>query len=409
MLNKVMNVFLLIFTIVSIGLAQPDSTSSWHLQWQYETALVDTGIVNNFIISRMNSQDNQEKKVTIQKSDWQVIGSSNGNSIFQEPDSGLKPGVIYAYTVYAASSDTLTSAPSNVAEGAIPLISAPDSVYVQVDHTNGTSTGIIPVTIVNPLEETLLLSSKKDVHSPSGGGLSNENFSMSGFTFNSTLDSGEVVYIDLTVTNADTSKAFFYTRRVTLFFTTDFVEQTVEIIGTPSVTVTANSAHISWQTNIPSRDYIDYGLNHDKTLQSETGQTLITNHERTLSSLLPATLYYFQIVSNTDISGPSYSQEFQFLTDQAPEISRKTRIFPGKFIAAQHTVINFYDIPAGGSVTIYSWIGDIVYEKEGLPGGDFAWDVKNPSGKNISSGFYLYFIQDGQGRVEAQGKFIVIR
>jgi hypothetical protein len=415
MLNKVMIVFLLIFTIVSIGLAQPDSTSSWHLQWQYETAMTDTGIVDNFIISRLNSEDSQEKKVTLQKNEWQVIGTANGNSIFQQQDTGLKPGVIYAYTVYAASSDTLTSAASNVAEGAVPLIYASDSIHVHVDQSGGTSSGIIPLTIINPLEETLLRTFKKEIHSASGGSISNENFSTSSFTFNSTMDDKEYAYIDLTVTNADTSKAFFYTRRVVVYFTYEEVtppDSSSLVVGVPNATAWPDSVRITWQTSQASRDYIRYGMSHDKSQQSDQEASAAIQHARTLNGLTPETLYYYQIISYTATSGPHYSPEYQFLTAEeppAPGTARKTRIFPGKFIAAQHTVINFYDIPAGGSVTIYNWVGDIVYEKEGLPAGDFAWDVKNPSGKNISSGFYLYFIQDGQGKVEAQGKFIVIR
>jgi len=414
MLNKTTLVCLIIFAVVSLGRAQPDSTSSWHLQWQYETALVDTGIVDNFIIKRLNSQDNQEQKVTLQKNEWQIIGTENGNSIFQQADSGLQPGVIYAYTVYAASSDTLTSAASNVAQGAVPQIIAPDSVYVQVDQTGGTTSGIIPLTIINPLEESLLRTFKKEVHSTSGG-LSNENFSTSSFTFNATLDSGEVAYIDLTVTNADTSKSFFYTRRVVLYFTYEEVivpDSSSLVVGVPGVTAWPDSMRLTWQTSAASRDYIKYGTAHDKSQQSEQEASASINHTQTLHGLTPETLYYYQIISYTATTGPHYSPEYQFLTAQAPEprgTPRQTRIFPGKFIATQHDAINFYDIPAGGRLTIYNWLGDVVYEKDNLPAADFAWDVKNPSGKNISSGFYLYFIQDGQGKVEAQGKFIVIR
>jgi len=38
-----------------------------------------------------------------------------------------------------------------------------------------------------------------------------------------------------------------------------------------------------------------------------------------------------------------------------------------------------------------------------------SWFVKNPSGKNISSGFYLYKIKDQNGNLDAEGTVIIIR
>jgi len=40
--------------------------------------MVDTGIVDNFIISRLNSDNAQEKKVIVHKNEWQVTGTENG-------------------------------------------------------------------------------------------------------------------------------------------------------------------------------------------------------------------------------------------------------------------------------------------------------------------------------------------
>jgi hypothetical protein len=408
MFNKLLITILLIIVGSSLLFAQADSTSSWHLLWDYPTALVDTGIVDNFIITRLNSENAEEKEVIVQKNNWTVIGSENGTSVFQEADTDLLPGVIYAYTAYAASADTLTSPPSNIAQGTVPKILAPDNLKFHIDEQTGEASGIIGFSLLNRLEENLDLSYRKDVVSPSGGDLFDEVLSTSNFTFSSDMDSGEVAYLDITATNADTSKAFFYTKRITLFFTTDSVAVRI-LIGVPIVSVSENAAQITWQTSTPSRDYVVYGTTHDKNLQSAEDQTAITNHERTLSGLSANTTYYFQIISQSATSGIYYSDEYQFLTAAQPGLERKSRIYPGKFIASRHSQITFYDIPAGGRLEIYSWIGSLVYEKKNMAGGEFSWLVQNPSGKNISSGFYLYYIKDQRGRVEAQGKFIVIR
>ncbi|MGI6295586.1 MAG: fibronectin type III domain-containing protein [Armatimonadota bacterium] len=56
------------------------------------------------------------------------------------------------------------------------------------------------------------------------------------------------------------------------------------------------SLTISWSTNVPSSSIVDYGLT-DAYSQTEASQTLVTEHNVTLSGLEPSKQYYYKITS----------------------------------------------------------------------------------------------------------------
>jgi len=65
--------------------------------------------------------------------------------------------------------------------------------------------------------------------------------------------------------------------------------------GVRVVNITANSATVTWQTSKPAAAQIEYGTTPGSFLLRtfERGET--TNHNLTLSPLLPETIYYFRI------------------------------------------------------------------------------------------------------------------
>jgi hypothetical protein len=90
----------------------------------------------------------------------------------------------------------------------------------------------------------------------------------------------------------------------------------------------------------------------------------------------------------------------------------------------------FYNLPARAEVRIYTLAGEIVAELEHdastysgdtrwfndfsaknrlLPGGEHAWDLLSEANQNLTTGLYLYTVQDKSSGEVQQGKFAVIK
>ena len=70
--------------------------------------------------------------------------------------------------------------------------------------------------------------------------------------------------------------------------------------SSPSIVVngiTANSATITWTTNVPSSSQVVYDATSAYGLSSLTDPALATSHSVTLMGLSPATLYHYQVLS----------------------------------------------------------------------------------------------------------------
>lgn len=83
------------------------------------------------------------------------------------------------------------------------------------------------------------------------------------------------------------------------------------VISNISSTTTANTATISWITNLPATSWISYGLS-STNLNSSTAQT--TLNSQTISNLTKQTRYYYQIHSQTSTGLTANSQINQFRT-----------------------------------------------------------------------------------------------
>lgn len=80
--------------------------------------------------------------------------------------------------------------------------------------------------------------------------------------------------------------------------------------------VYSNSAVISWETDIESDGYIEYGNNELYGMSSYVNTTMTKQHRMQLQDLQPATTYYFRIISSQySLEGTkSYSQGYKFTT-----------------------------------------------------------------------------------------------
>jgi hypothetical protein len=84
-------------------------------------------------------------------------------------------------------------------------------------------------------------------------------------------------------------------------------------------------------------------------------------------------------------------------------------LFPDPYVAGQgYNEIVFTDLPASCTIDILTVNGDVVrtiVESDG--DGQAAWDLRNSSGKELTSGLYLYIIESTQE--VKRGKLVISR
>lgn len=91
--------------------------------------------------------------------------------------------------------------------------------------------------------------------------------------------------------------------------------------GVRVTSVTANSATIVWQTAIPVIGQIEYGTTPGSFLLRSAETNQITNHNLTLSPLLPETIYYFRIRVGDQVyddNGAPYSFTTKAIVETVP-------------------------------------------------------------------------------------------
>jgi len=94
--------------------------------------------------------------------------------------------------------------------------------------------------------------------------------------------------------------------------------------------ITASSATILWQTDKQSDSLINYGLNRSYGMARDP---IIdkTSHEIILDELLPATTYFFRIISTDSEGNQAISSDFSFVTagNQNAQVSQQPGEYPG--------------------------------------------------------------------------------
>ena len=83
--------------------------------------------------------------------------------------------------------------------------------------------------------------------------------------------------------------------------------------------------------------------------------------------------------------------------------------YPVPFRSYRHDKIIFTLLPDRAEINIYDIAGDLVTKlKEDDMDGEFAWDVTDDDGCNVSSGVYIYVIKDRHGG-KKKGRLVIIR
>lgn len=93
----------------------------------------------------------------------------------------------------------------------------------------------------------------------------------------------------------------------------------------------------------------------------------------------------------------------------SPALKADSYAFPVPFIRQQHSQIYFKDLPAQGTIKIFTVTGETVKEISFDPTrtDPLPWDVTNVSGKSVATGVYFYQV-DGSGQ-KTTGKLVIIR
>jgi hypothetical protein len=74
------------------------------------------------------------------------------------------------------------------------------------------------------------------------------------------------------------------------------------------------SISVGWNTNVAASSQVNYGLTSAYTSSTTLDPTLLTSHAQTLSSLKPATLYHYQVVSTDGSANTATSADLTFTT-----------------------------------------------------------------------------------------------
>jgi len=85
------------------------------------------------------------------------------------------------------------------------------------------------------------------------------------------------------------------------------------ISNVQAVNVGSHSATITWTTNVPADSQVRYGTTPAYGSQTPVDPAAVTSHSVTLTGLVPATTYHYQVVS-TNAYGSAASADFTFAT-----------------------------------------------------------------------------------------------
>ncbi len=101
------------------------------------------------------------------------------------------------------------------------------------------------------------------------------------------------------------------------------------------------------------------------------------------------------------------------IVDGASELVNNNAIsaFPVPFRPAIHTLssgINFVNLPPQSTLKIFNELGEPVFTRENLAN-TFTWTTDSYNGRLVSSGIYIYHINNTAGQRLASGKLVIIR
>lgn len=181
-----------------------------------------------------------------------------------------------------------------------------------------------------------------------------------------------------------------------------------------------NSFQSSWTTSqqyhIQSwngTDYADIAVVSNSDVDSMTVTDFPANTTSGVRIFQPANMGspdYPSVIWLTELE--IYGRTSTATDDGDPEEKAKDfpdiYVFPNPFrVSLGHTSITFTNLPQDSEITIATVSGEIVLKEFGVGPGEWIWDVKNSSGKDIASGVYFFVVEYPSN--SADGKVMIIR
>ena len=175
------------------------------------------------------------------------------------------------------------------------------------------------------------------------------------------------------------------------------------ISGVNIADVTETGAVISWMTNEPATNQVEYGrtISYDSLTYENTEMKLV--HSQQLTALYPENIYHFRVRSKDSNSNLGVSEDYTFITKGTDKIT----IYPNPYIAGNFTQdrITFNNLPKASTLRIYTISGKLIKEikhQDITNGGNEEWDVSG-----VASGIYMYCIESSEGM--KKGKVSIVK
>jgi hypothetical protein len=121
--------------------------------------------------------------------------------------------------------------------------------------------------------------------------------------------------------------------------------------GITAGAITANSANITWATDVPCDTQMDYGLTASYGSSSILNPAMVTAHTVSLTGLSPSQTYHYRVKSRTASGVLAISGDYTFTTTPAPAYSLTAN--PASVTIGSPIVVS-WTAPPGSS--IYDWI-----------------------------------------------------
>jgi thermitase len=142
----------------------------------------------------------------------------------------------------------------------------------------------------------------------------NGNLIISASSWDNSYNVSTASQITVNVANSSYSEASYYTQSTYAQPTpTPVADISTVVISNVSVSTTANSATITWTTNVPSTSKVQYGSSGSLNLNLENSN-LVTNHSAIINGLNASTRYYYQVSSRSSGGLESSSGTLQLRT-----------------------------------------------------------------------------------------------
>jgi len=166
---------------------------------------------------------------------------------------------------------------------------------------------------------------------------------------------------------------------------------------------------MSWNTYKETKDFIEYGTSTQYGLFSEAEDIYATDHNHILTELAEHTSYHFRIVSESIDGNMTYSADSVFTTGSSS--GDNINVFPIPYQLSKDSDgngISFTNLPTNSKLNIYNLLGEPVFKEDEL-NTTFRWNVTNNAGNKLSSGLYMYVINDEKNKKISSGKVIIVR